>query len=177
MNKFSHFAQTLVVCDKNRKILRKKTNIQVRTSWTSIPWTSAISITIRHGFCTDCQQRILAAFRFFPCIFLSLLCLPYAFFFRREPVFVSLIINFFSTINKLVFQGLISLRMISNFLWKSLLLRNVPVSLGIGENAIGQNVYGYFNCVCWKDYLSSGVFTAMHSIHIRMNRSLTPTTF
>ena len=33
---------SLVLCNKNRKIFRKSTNFQVRTSWTCIPWTSAI---------------------------------------------------------------------------------------------------------------------------------------
>ena len=33
---------SLVLCNKNRKLFRKETNFQVRTSWTAIPWTSAI---------------------------------------------------------------------------------------------------------------------------------------
>jgi len=33
---------SLVVCNKNLKIFWKQTNFNVRTSWTSIPWTSAI---------------------------------------------------------------------------------------------------------------------------------------
>jgi len=32
--------------------------------------------TLRHGSCTDCQQRLLSAFRFFSHIFVSLICPP-----------------------------------------------------------------------------------------------------
>jgi len=48
------------------KFFRKQTNFQVRTSWTSIPWTSAISNTIRHGSCADCQQRLFLC-HFYAC--------------------------------------------------------------------------------------------------------------
>jgi len=52
------------------------------------------SKTIRHGSCTECQQRLLAAFQVYSCSFVSLLCLPHAFF-RRGPVFVLLTIKLF----------------------------------------------------------------------------------
>ena len=39
-----------------------------------------LSNTIRHGSCTNRQQRLLAAFQASSCSFLSLLCLPDAFF-------------------------------------------------------------------------------------------------
>ena len=52
------------------------------------------SNTIRHGSCTECQQRLLAAFQVSSCSFASLLCLPHAFF-RRGPVFVLLITKVF----------------------------------------------------------------------------------
>jgi len=35
--------------------------------------------TTRHWSCTDCQQRLLAAFQVSPCIFVSLLCLTHTF--------------------------------------------------------------------------------------------------
>ena len=69
----------LVMCNKNRKIFRKQTNFQDRTSWTSIPWTSAIFEHIRHGSCTDCQQRLLTASQVSSWSFVSLLCLPHVF--------------------------------------------------------------------------------------------------
>jgi len=37
-----------------------------------------------------------------------------------------------------------------------------------------QNVYGYQPCLLKKSYLSSWVFTAMQSVHIQMNSSLSP---
>ena len=52
------------------------------------------SNTISHGSCADCQQRLLAAFQVSSCSFVSLPCLPHTFF-RRGPVFVSLIIKLF----------------------------------------------------------------------------------
>jgi len=52
------------------------------------------SNTIRHGSCTEFQQRLLAAFQVSSCSFVSLLCLPHAFF-RRGPVFVLLITKVF----------------------------------------------------------------------------------
>ena len=52
------------------------------------------SNTIRRGSCIECQQRLLAAFQFFSYSFVSLLCLPHAFF-RRGPVFVLLITKVF----------------------------------------------------------------------------------
>ena len=52
------------------------------------------SKTIRHGSCTDWQQRLLAAFQVSSCSFVSLPCLPHAFF-RCRPVFVLLIIKHF----------------------------------------------------------------------------------
>ena len=51
------------------------------------------SKTIRHGSCTDCQQRLLAKFQVPSCSFVSLPCLPHAFL-RRGPVLVFLIKNF-----------------------------------------------------------------------------------
>jgi len=50
------------------------------------------SKTIRHGSCTDCQQRLLAAFQVSSCSFVTLPCLPHAFL-RCGPVFVLLIIK------------------------------------------------------------------------------------
>jgi len=38
------------------------------------------SNTIRHGSCTEWQQRLLAAFQVSSCSFVSLLCLPHTFF-------------------------------------------------------------------------------------------------
>jgi len=52
------------------------------------------SNTIRHGSCTEGQQRFLAAFQVSSCSFVSLLCLPHAFF-RRGPVFVLLMTKVF----------------------------------------------------------------------------------
>ena len=52
------------------------------------------SKTIRHGSCTDWQQRLLAAFQVSSCSFVSLQCLPHAFL-RCGPVFVLLIIKHF----------------------------------------------------------------------------------
>ena len=52
------------------------------------------SKTIRHGSCTDWQQRLLAAFQVSSCSFVSLPCLPHAFL-RCRPVFVLLIIKHF----------------------------------------------------------------------------------
>ena len=52
------------------------------------------SKTIRHGSCTDWQQRLLAAFQVSSCGFVSLPCLPHAFR-RCGPVFVLLIIKHF----------------------------------------------------------------------------------
>jgi len=37
-----------------------------------------------------------------------------------------------------------------------------------------QNVYGYQPCLLKTSYLSSCVFTAMLSVHIRINSSLSP---
>ena len=48
------------------------------------------SKTIRHGSCTDWQQRLLAAFQVSSCSFVSLPCLPHAFL-RCGPVFVLLV--------------------------------------------------------------------------------------
>ena len=81
---------------KNRKIFRKQNNFQVRWSWTSIPWTSAIfeHKWLPHGSCTDCQQRLLAAFQVSSCRFVSLLYLPHAFF-RRGLVPVLQVIKLF----------------------------------------------------------------------------------
>ena len=45
------------------------------------------SKTVNDGSCTDCQQRLLAAFQVSSFSFVSLLCLPNALF-RRGPVFV-----------------------------------------------------------------------------------------
>jgi len=45
-------------------------------------------------FCTDCQQRLQAAFQVFSCSSVPLPCLPHAFL-RRGPVFVLLIIKVF----------------------------------------------------------------------------------
>ena len=68
----------LVMCNKNRKIFRKETNFQVRTSRTSIPWTSGI---FEHNTpwpcnCTHCQQGYWRHFMFLRVVFVSLLCLP-----------------------------------------------------------------------------------------------------
>jgi len=60
------------------------------------------SNTIRHGSCTECQQRLLAAFQVSLFSFVSLLCLRPAFF-RRGPVcFVNN--KSFRTFNKLLFK-------------------------------------------------------------------------
>ena len=80
---------SLVLCNENRKIFRKQTDFQVRTSW-----TSAIFERLRHGSCTDWQQRLLAAFQVSSCSFVPLPCLPHAFL-RCGPVFVLLIIKHF----------------------------------------------------------------------------------
>ena len=53
-----------------------------------------VSNTIRHGSCTDWQPRLFAALQVSSCSFVSLLCLPHAFF-RRGPVFVLRIIILF----------------------------------------------------------------------------------
>jgi len=53
-----------------------------------------VSNTIRHGSCTDCQQRLLVALQVSSCSFVTLLCLPHAFF-RRGLVFILLIMKFF----------------------------------------------------------------------------------
>ena len=63
------------------------------------------SNTIRLGSCTECQQRLLAAFQFSSCGFVSLLCLPHAFF-RRGPVFVLLITKVFSDVQQVTFLRL-----------------------------------------------------------------------
>jgi len=52
------------------------------------------SKTIRHGSCTDCQRRLLAAFQVSSGSFVSLPCLPHAYL-RCGPVFVLLIIKHF----------------------------------------------------------------------------------
>jgi len=61
------------------------------------------SNTIRHGSCTDCQQRLLAAFQVSSCSFVPLQCLPHGFF-RRGPVFVLLIIKFFGHSTSYIFK-------------------------------------------------------------------------
>ena len=52
------------------------------------------SNTLRHGSCTDCHQRFLAASQVSSSSFVSLLRLPHAFS-RRGPVLVLLIIKLF----------------------------------------------------------------------------------
>jgi len=52
------------------------------------------SNTIRHGPCTDCQQRLLLVFRVFTCIF-CVTFMPTPRVFRRGRVFVLPAINFF----------------------------------------------------------------------------------
>ena len=60
------------------------------------------SNTIRHGSCTDCQQKLLSRyFRFLRVVFVSLLCLPHAFF-RCGPVCFANNKSF-PTFNKLLF--------------------------------------------------------------------------
>jgi len=46
--------------------------------------------------------------------------------------------------------------------------------LGSGENAIKPNCLWLLTVFVKKSYLSSWVFTAMQSVHIRMNSSLSP---
>jgi len=93
---------------KNRKIFRKQKNVQVRWSWTSISWTSAIfeHKLLLHGSCTDCQQRLLAAFQVSSCRFVSLLYLLHAFF-RRGPVSCACFTSnkTFPTSKRLLFWG------------------------------------------------------------------------
>ena len=42
------------------------------------------SNTIRHGSCTGCEQRLWGHFTFLRVVFVSLLCLPHAFFFGED---------------------------------------------------------------------------------------------
>ena len=58
---------------------------------------------LRHGTCTDCQQRLHAAFQVSSCRFVSLPCLPHAFL-RRGPVFVLLIIKVFGHLTRKFFK-------------------------------------------------------------------------
>jgi len=51
---------------------------------------------------------------------------------------------------------------------------NVTVSLGYGENAILSKCVLLLTVFVKKRYLSNWVFTAMQSLHIRMNSSLSP---
>jgi len=81
---------SLVLCDKTCKIFRKWTNFFKSERHEHLQFSN----TIRHGSCTEFQQRLLAAFQVSSCSFVSLLCLPHAFF-RRGPVFVLLITKVF----------------------------------------------------------------------------------
>jgi len=105
--------------------------------------------TLRHGSCTNCQQRLLAAFRFFRVFFVSLLCLPHTFF-RRGPVLVLLIIKIFLANQQVTFSRLDKFE--NNF-WIVVKGRfcsgNVPVSVGNGENANWPKGL-WFNLVCKK---------------------------
>ena len=82
--------------NKNLKIFQKSTNFQVRTSWTSIPRTSAIfehnSAWVFYKLPTKVSGSISF---FFSCGFcVTSLPVPRVFF-RRGPVFVFLITKFF----------------------------------------------------------------------------------
>ena len=83
------FVTSLVLCNENRKISE---NGQIFKS--ARHEHLQFSKTIRHGSCTDWQQRLLAAFQVSSCSFVSLPCLPHAFL-RCGPVFVLLIIKHF----------------------------------------------------------------------------------
>jgi len=51
---------------------------------------------------------------------------------------------------------------------------NVPISLGNGEDAIRPKCLWLLTVLVKKSYLSSWVFTAMQSMLMRMNVSLSP---
>jgi len=80
---------SLVLCNENPKIFRKLTIIKSERHE-----HLQFSKTIRHGSCTDCQQRLQAAFQVSSCSSVPFPCLPHAFL-RRGPVFVLLIIKVF----------------------------------------------------------------------------------
>ena len=82
----------LVVCNKNRK--NSKNNQRFNSERHDLLFHEHLQFSVRHWSCTDCQQRLLAAFRASSCFFLSFLCLSHAFL-RRGPVFVLLIIKLF----------------------------------------------------------------------------------
>jgi len=64
------------------------------------------------------------------------------------------------------------LRIISEFFEGRFCSGNVPVSLGNGENVIQPKCAWLLTVFVKKSYLSSWVFPAMQSVHIRMNSSL-----
>ena len=93
------------------------------------------SNTIRHGFCKDCQQRLLAAIQVSSCSFASLLCLPHAFFWRG-PVFVLRIIKLFRHSTSYFFKVRLVWAQYRNCFEGRICSGNVPECLGNDENAI-----------------------------------------
>ena len=86
---------SLVLCNKNRKLFRKETNFRHELRFHEhLQFSNTIGLP--HGFCTDCERRLLATFQVSRIVFVSLLILPHVFF-RHGPVF------FFPTFNKLLF--------------------------------------------------------------------------
>ena len=80
---------SLVLCNENRKIFRKQTNFQVRTSW-----AFAIFENNKAWILHRLPRKVTAAFQVSSCSFVSLPCLPHAFF-RCGLVLVLLIIKRF----------------------------------------------------------------------------------
>jgi len=66
---------SLVLCNENRKIFRKLTIIKSERHE-----HLQFSKTIRHGSCTDCQQRLQAAFRFLRVVLCHFRACPTRFF-------------------------------------------------------------------------------------------------
>jgi len=88
------------------------------------------------------------------------------------PVFVLIIIHFFD-IQQVAFSRLDKFE---NIFWivveGCFCSGNISASVGNGENAIWSKCLWLLNALVKKSYLSSWVFTAMQSIHIRTNLSL-----
>jgi len=107
------------------------------------------SNTIRHGSCTDCQQRLLAASQVFSCSF----CVTA----RPAPHVLSAwtCVCFANdktlpTFKKLLFKGKISLRTISELFWRQRLLQKRPSKPGLWWECDLAKMSVVINRVCKK---------------------------
>jgi len=93
------------------------------------------SSTIRHGFCTDCQQRLLAVIQVSSCSF-YVTSMPAPRVFWRGPVLALRVIKLFRHSTSYFFKVRLVWAQFRNCFEGPFCSGNVPVSLGNGGNAI-----------------------------------------